>query len=68
MDLVQNRQCAFKDVLGLETCFGLLSQSELFPLRHGEQLCYGSFAYSSIALLRVGISGSASFQSARKSL
>ena len=25
MDLVQNRQCAFKDVLGLETCFGLIS-------------------------------------------
>jgi hypothetical protein len=25
MDLVQNRQCAFKDVLGLETCFGLYS-------------------------------------------
>jgi hypothetical protein len=28
MDLVQNRQCAFKDVLGLETCFGLISAVE----------------------------------------
>jgi hypothetical protein len=36
MDSVQNRQCAFKDVLGLETCFGLKSTVESLVARIGE--------------------------------
>ena len=37
MDLVQNRQCAFKDVLGLETCFGLLSGQSVPILLRGRK-------------------------------
>jgi hypothetical protein len=46
----------------------LLAPLELSSLQRGELRGYGSVAYSSFAFMRIGMSGSASFQRVRKSL